>query len=164
MLTMTDLGLEAVAMKFIKTVAAMNAKLGGGSRAHRTCSPALEAASSYRSAWMQARVRCHHGQRRREPVINVQRSGSMSFRSSDGRALESARKFHGGGHKNAAGGRLTTSAVTSLKQAVTQVEPIPNPPKADLSKSPLATLQNSRRSWEHRNVSAIPRHDAPATT
>ena len=75
-------------------------------------------------------------------VINVQRSGSMSFRSNDGSALEAARKFHGGGHKDAAGGRLTTGAVTSLTEAVTQVEPILNPPKADLSKSPFAALQN----------------------
>lgn len=76
-------------------------------------------------------------------VINVQRTGSMSFRSNNESALEAARKFHGGGHKDAAGGRLT-GAVSSLADALAQVEPVLNPPKADLSKSPFAALQNFR--------------------
>ena len=74
-------------------------------------------------------------------VINVQRSGSMSFRSNDETALNAARQFRGGGHKDAAGGRLPSGAVVSLADAVAQVEPVLNPPKPDLSKSPFAALQ-----------------------
>ena len=74
-------------------------------------------------------------------VINVQRSGSMSFRSNDETALETARKFRGGGHKDAAGGRLTSGAATSMADAVAQVTSTLHPPKADLSKSPFAALQ-----------------------
>lgn len=74
-------------------------------------------------------------------VINVQRSGSMSFRSNDQTALETARKFRGGGHKDAAGGRLLSGAASSLADAVAQVESVLNPPKPDLSKSPFAALQ-----------------------
>ena len=68
-------------------------------------------------------------------VINVQRSGSMSFRSIDQTALDAARKFRGGGHKDAAGGRLVNAAV-SLADAVAQVEAVLSPPKPDLSKRP----------------------------
>ncbi len=75
-------------------------------------------------------------------VINVQRSGSMSFRSNDETALEAARKFRGGGHKDAAGGRLISGGATSLADAVAQVEPVLNPPKPDVSKSPFAALQS----------------------
>ncbi len=75
-------------------------------------------------------------------VINVQRSGSMSFRSNNETALDAARKFHGGGHKDAAGGRLATGAATSLSDAVQQVGVVLNPPKADLSRNPFAALQN----------------------
>ena len=74
-------------------------------------------------------------------VINVQRSGSMSFRSNNETALEAARKFRGGGHKDAAGGRLANGAATSLADAMAQVAPILHPPKPDLSKSPFAALQ-----------------------
>ena len=74
-------------------------------------------------------------------VINVQRSGSMSFRSSNGTALETARMFRGGGHKDAAGGRLMSGVATSLADAVAQVTSTLHPPKADLSKSPFAALQ-----------------------
>ncbi len=74
-------------------------------------------------------------------VINVQRSGSMSFRSNDETALEAARKFRGGGHKDAAGGRLVSGGAASLSDAVAQVVPLLDPPKPDLSKSPFAALQ-----------------------
>ncbi len=74
-------------------------------------------------------------------VINVQRSGSMSFRSNDETALETARMFRGGGHKDAAGGRLMSGAATSMADAVAQVTSTLHPPKADLSKSPFAALQ-----------------------
>jgi hypothetical protein len=37
---------------------------------------------------------------------------------------------------------LATGSATSLSDAVAQVESILNPPKADLSKSPFAALQN----------------------
>ncbi len=74
-------------------------------------------------------------------VINVQRSGSMSFRSVDETALDAARKFRGGGHKDAAGGRLVSGAAVSLADAVAQVVPVLDPPKPDLSKSPFAALQ-----------------------
>ena len=74
-------------------------------------------------------------------VINVQRSGSMAFRSNNETALTAARKFHGGGHKDAAGGRLVSGAVMSLADAVAQVAPVLNPPAPDLSKSPFAALQ-----------------------
>ena len=47
-------------------------------------------------------------------VINVQRSGSMAFRSTNETALETARKFRGGGHKDAAGGRLNPAWVEWL--------------------------------------------------
>jgi nanoRNase/pAp phosphatase (c-di-AMP/oligoRNAs hydrolase) len=65
----------------------------------------------------------------------------MSFRSNNETALEAARKFRGGGHKDAAGGRLSSGAVVSLADAVAQVEPVLNPPKPDTSKSPFAALQ-----------------------
>ena len=74
-------------------------------------------------------------------AINVQRSGSMSFRSSNETALEAARKFRGGGHKDAAGGRLASGAAMSLADAVAQVAPVLDPPKPDLSKNPFAALQ-----------------------
>ncbi len=74
-------------------------------------------------------------------VINVGRSGSMSFRSVDGSALEAARKFRGGGHRDAAGGRLAGGAVASLAEAAAQVSAVLDPPKPDLSKSPFAALQ-----------------------
>ena len=75
-------------------------------------------------------------------VINVQRSGMMSFRSSNETALDAARKFAGGGHKDAAGGRLAAGPATSLLDAVKQVESILDPPAPDLSKSPFAALRN----------------------
>lgn len=75
-------------------------------------------------------------------VANVQRTGMMSFRSNDGTALEGARKFRGGGHKDAAGGKLPSGSVFSMSDAVAQVEPVLNPPPPDHSKSPFAALQN----------------------
>ena len=74
-------------------------------------------------------------------VINLQRSGSMSFRSIDGSALTAARKFGGGGHVDAAGGRLLGGPATSLADAVKQVEAILDPPAPDLSNSPFAALR-----------------------
>jgi hypothetical protein len=75
-------------------------------------------------------------------VVNVQRTGMMSFRSNDETALEGARKFRGGGHKDAAGGKLPSGSVFSMSDAVAQVEPVLNPPSPDPSKSPFAALQN----------------------
>ncbi|MCW6508662.1 dimethylmenaquinone methyltransferase [Hyphomicrobiales bacterium BP6-180914] len=74
-------------------------------------------------------------------VINVQRSGSMAFRSNNETALATARKFSGGGHKDASGGRLPSGGATSLADAVAQIASVLNPPKPDLSKSPFAALQ-----------------------
>ncbi len=74
-------------------------------------------------------------------VINVGRAGTMSFRSNDGTALDAARKFRGGGHRDAAGGRLTSGAVASLDDAVAQVQPLLDPPKADPASSPFAALR-----------------------
>ena len=74
-------------------------------------------------------------------VVNVGRSGNMSFRSNDGTALDAARKFRGGGHRDAAGGRLTSGAVASLADAVAQVAPLLDPPKADPASSPFAALR-----------------------
>jgi oligoribonuclease NrnB/cAMP/cGMP phosphodiesterase (DHH superfamily) len=78
-------------------------------------------------------------------VVNVQRTGMMSFRSNDETALEGARKFRGGGHKDAAGGKLPSGSVFSMADAVAQVEPVLNPPPPDPSKSPFAALQNWKR-------------------
>lgn len=75
-------------------------------------------------------------------VINVQRSGMMSFRSNNETALDAARKFGGGGHKDAAGGRLAAGPATTLADAAKQVEAILDPPAPDLSKSPFAALRN----------------------
>ena len=75
-------------------------------------------------------------------VVNVQRTGSMSFRSNNESALDAARKFRGGGHKDAAGGKLTTGGATSIADAVAQVEPVLNPPKVDQFLSPFAVLRN----------------------
>jgi oligoribonuclease NrnB/cAMP/cGMP phosphodiesterase (DHH superfamily) len=74
-------------------------------------------------------------------VLNVQRTGNMSFRSNDETALEGARRFRGGGHKDAAGGKLPTGSAFSLADAVAQVEPILNPPPPDPSSSPFAALK-----------------------
>jgi oligoribonuclease NrnB/cAMP/cGMP phosphodiesterase (DHH superfamily) len=75
-------------------------------------------------------------------VVNVQRTGMMSFRSNDETALEGARKFRGGGHKDAAGGKLPSGSAFSMSDAIAQVEPVLNPPPPDPSKSPFAALQN----------------------
>jgi oligoribonuclease NrnB/cAMP/cGMP phosphodiesterase (DHH superfamily) len=75
-------------------------------------------------------------------VANVQRTGSVSFRSIDGSALAAARRFHGGGHEDAAGGKLPSGSAFSLADARAQVEPILNPKAADPSASPFAALQN----------------------
>ena len=74
-------------------------------------------------------------------VVNVARSGSMSFRSVDGTALEAARMFRGGGHRDAAGARLTSGTVSSLADAVGQVSAVLDPPEPDLSNSPFAALR-----------------------
>ncbi|KAB1073170.1 dimethylmenaquinone methyltransferase [Methylobacterium planeticum] len=75
-------------------------------------------------------------------VVNVQRVGTLSFRSNDETALEGARRFRGGGHKDAAGGKLTGGSAFSLADAVAQVEPILNPPPPDPATSPFAALKN----------------------
>ena len=75
-------------------------------------------------------------------VCNVQRTGTLSFRSNDGTALEAARRFRGGGHRDAAGGRLPNGAVHSQAEAMAQVEPVLNPPAADTTASPFAALKD----------------------
>lgn len=75
-------------------------------------------------------------------VLNVQRTGSMSFRSNDETALDGARRFRGGGHKDAAGGKLTSGSAFSLADAMAQVEPVLNPPAPDPASSPFAALKN----------------------
>lgn len=75
-------------------------------------------------------------------VVNVQRTGSMSFRSNNDTALDGARRFRGGGHKDAAGGKLPSGSAFSLADARAQVEPILNPPPPDPSASPFAALSN----------------------
>ena len=78
-------------------------------------------------------------------VANVQRTGSISFRSNDETALNGARSFRGGGHKDAAGGKLPSGSAFSLADACSQVEPILNPSAVDLSASPFAALRNWKR-------------------
>jgi hypothetical protein len=75
-------------------------------------------------------------------VANVQRTGSISFRSNDETALSGARAFRGGGHKDAAGGKLPSGSAFSLADACAQVEPLLNPPAPDPSASPFAALRN----------------------
>jgi oligoribonuclease NrnB/cAMP/cGMP phosphodiesterase (DHH superfamily) len=75
-------------------------------------------------------------------VLNVQRAGSMSFRSNNETALDGARRFRGGGHKDAAGGKLTSGTAFSLADAMAQVEPVLNPPAPDPAASPFAALKN----------------------
>ena len=75
-------------------------------------------------------------------VVNVQRAGTLSFRSINGTALDGARAFRGGGHRDAAGGKLPQGSAHSLADAVAQVEPILNPPAPDPSASPFAALKN----------------------
>ena len=75
-------------------------------------------------------------------VCNVQRTGSLSFRSNDETALDGARKFRGGGHKDAAGGKLPAGSAFSLADAIAQVEPVLNPPPPDRSASPFAALKD----------------------
>lgn len=79
---------------------------------------------------------------RAKRVVNVQRAGTLSFRSIDGTALDGARAFRGGGHRDAAGGKLPQGSAHSLADAVAQVEPVLNPPPPDLSGSPFAALKN----------------------
>ncbi len=74
-------------------------------------------------------------------VVNVQRVGTLSFRSNNETALEGARKFRGGGHRDAAGGRLQSGAAFSLADAIAQVEPVLNPPAPDPDASPFAALR-----------------------
>lgn len=75
-------------------------------------------------------------------VANVQRTGSISFRSNDETALSGARAFRGGGHNDAAGGKLPSGSAFSLADACAQVEPLLNPPAPDPSASPFAALRN----------------------
>lgn len=75
-------------------------------------------------------------------VINVGRSGSLSFRSTDGSALDGARKFRGGGHRDAAGGRFAANAPTSLAEAAEQVSAVLSPPEPAPSSSPFAVLRD----------------------
>jgi oligoribonuclease NrnB/cAMP/cGMP phosphodiesterase (DHH superfamily) len=75
-------------------------------------------------------------------VVNVQRAGTMSFRSVDGTALAGARLFRGGGHQDAAGGKLPSGSAFSLADAVAQVEPVLNPPQTAAENSPFAALRN----------------------
>jgi hypothetical protein len=75
-------------------------------------------------------------------VANVQRTGSMSFRSNNETALDGARKFRGGGHRDAAGGKLPSGSAFSLADAISQVDPVLNPPPADMSKNPFGALKN----------------------
>ena len=75
-------------------------------------------------------------------VVNVQRTGSLSFRSNDGTALDGARLFRGGGHRDAAGGRLPNGSAFSLNDAIAQVEAVLNPDKPAGSDSPFAALKN----------------------
>lgn len=79
---------------------------------------------------------------RAKRVVNVQRAGTLSFRSIDGTALDGARAFRGGGHRDAAGGKLPQGSAHSREDAVAQVEPVLNPPPPDLSGSPFAALKN----------------------
>jgi uncharacterized protein len=79
---------------------------------------------------------------RAKRVVNVQRVGTLSFRSNDETALDGARRFRGGGHKDAAGGKLTSGSAYSLADAVAQVEPVLNPPPPDPAASPFAALRN----------------------
>ena len=75
-------------------------------------------------------------------VANVQRTGSVSFRSNNETALAAARLFRGGGHKDAAGGKLPTGSVFSLADACAQVEALLIPAPADPAASPFAALRN----------------------
>jgi len=79
---------------------------------------------------------------RTKRVVNVQRVGTLSFRSVDGTALDGARLFRGGGHRDAAGGRLQSGSAFSLADAIAQVEPVLNPEKPAGSDSPFAALKN----------------------
>jgi oligoribonuclease NrnB/cAMP/cGMP phosphodiesterase (DHH superfamily) len=79
---------------------------------------------------------------RAKRVVNVQRMGTLSFRSIDGTALDGARLFRGGGHRDAAGGRLPGGSAFSLADAIAQVEPVLNPEKPAGSDSPFAALKN----------------------
>ena len=75
-------------------------------------------------------------------VANVQRTGSVSFRSINETALSAARMFRGGGHKDAAGGKLPSGSAFSLADACAQVDAILTPPATDPSASPFAALKN----------------------
>ncbi len=79
---------------------------------------------------------------RAKRVVNVQRMGTLSFRSIDGTALDGARLFRGGGHRDAAGGRLPNGSAFSLADAMAQVEAVLNPEKPAGSDSPFAALKN----------------------
>jgi oligoribonuclease NrnB/cAMP/cGMP phosphodiesterase (DHH superfamily) len=79
---------------------------------------------------------------RAKRVVNVQRMGTLSFRSIDGTALDGARLFRGGGHRDAAGGRLPNGSAFSLTDAIAQVEAVLNPEKPAGSDSPFAALKN----------------------
>ena len=79
---------------------------------------------------------------RAKRVVNVQRMGNLSFRSNDGTALDGARMFRGGGHRDAAGGRLQSGSAFSMVDAITQVEAVLSPEKPAGSDSPFAALKN----------------------
>jgi len=79
---------------------------------------------------------------RAKRVVNVQRMGTLSFRSNDGTALDGARLFRGGGHRDAAGGRLQSGSAFSMADAIAQVEPVLNPDKPPEADSPFAALKN----------------------
>ncbi|WP_407529043.1 dimethylmenaquinone methyltransferase [Methylobacterium oryzisoli] len=75
-------------------------------------------------------------------LVNVQRTGTLSFRSNDGTALAGARLFRGGGHQDAAGGKLPSGSAFSLPDAVGQIEPTLNPPATAIENNPFAALRH----------------------
>ena len=75
-------------------------------------------------------------------VVNVQRTGTLSFRSNNGTALAGARLFRGGGHQDAAGGKLPNGSAFSLADAVAQIEPTLNPPATAIENNPFAALRH----------------------
>ncbi len=65
-------------------------------------------------------------------AVNVRRGGSMSFRSrdDDGAALAMAQRFGGGGHAQAAGGRLVGDPVFDVDDAIRRIAEVLEPSAA----------------------------------
>ena len=77
-------------------------------------------------------------------AVNVMGSGSASFRSRGGQALEAARRFGGGGHADSAGAKVSRRRISSLSDAVESTRDRIAPPASPLGGAFAAALAKAK--------------------